>query len=136
MVKLVTEITDDVIELKIKSANYKETIVVIQMNKACIENGSQTLEFALSELNAIMTNIKRNKIAISLSDEMFKMTSVEQFKTTVTKLAKSFQLHIYKPPRFISTEEEIANILHDFHKSPIGGHIGRHRLYLKLRYSY
>lgn len=128
--KLTTNLSNNIMEFQIKSENYKKTHAAIQFN---YKNESQTLESALSKLNEVMTNLKIKQIALSLSDPLFSQITVEQFKSIATKIINSFEILLFKPPRQIESKMEVEKILHDFHNSSTGGHIGQHRLYLKLR---
>lgn len=49
---------------------------------------------------------------------------------------QSIQIIIYKPPTTVTQNEIIQKILHDFHNTPTGGHVGQHRLYLQIRELY
>lgn len=61
---------------------------------------------------------------------------MNSFKTIVNNTLKNLQIIIYQPPRFIDDLQEIQTILRNYHDTPTGGHIGQHRLYLKLREQY
>lgn len=58
------------------------------------------------------------------------------FKKVVNETSKNLQVIIYQPPKFLTDLQEIQRILENYHNTPTGGHIGQHRLYLKLREKY
>lgn len=99
-------------------------------------SGSRALEFNLSVLEQEMNKMGIKKIALACCDEIFKMVPMEMFKSLVTKTIKNLQIILYHPPKFISDPGQIQIILKNHHETPVGGHIGQHRLYLKLREIY
>lgn len=100
------------------------------------DNGSQALEFALLELMKYMKFYKRDKLALSMENEIFKFISLHTLKEIANNAISTYEIILYKPPTFIENEEEIIKILSQYHMTPTGGHVGQHRLYLKLREIY
>lgn len=99
-------------------------------------NGSRTLEFALLEIAKILQVFGRDKIALSEEDIFFKYISLQALKEIANHAISNYQIIIFKPPRLINKQEEIHEILTRHHTTPTGGHVGQHRLYLKLREIY
>lgn len=131
MLKLETRIYENKLRFTLK----KNDKVIAQVNQEML-NGSQTLEFALSKLEELMKIMNYEKIALSSRDELFKMISMENFKIVANAQVHSIQIVIYKPPTIITKMSEIQQILHNYHNTPTGGHVGQHRLYLQLREIY
>lgn len=132
---------------KLRSAMENENLIFTlheasQKNKIIIRITTQlrsirqTLVFALSVLEKEMQMKRITKIALSSHDCIFEWVPKETFKELVLKSIKNLQIIIYNPPKFISDLDEIKRILENYHQTPTGGHIGQHRLYLKLREIY
>lgn len=101
-----------------------------------LNNGSQTLEFALSSLGKVLLSNSNEKVALSSDDELFKLFPINIFKKIMNKKFMHVKIIIYNPPKFITNTKDIDEILKNYHNSPIGGHIGQHRLYLKISEKY
>lgn len=115
--------------IKLMNENMRKTLITLERD-IIHENESQTLEFALSEMNKILEN---RKIAMSTQEDILKHIPLQDFKRIALDVIRKFELILYRPPKELTNSEEINNILHDFHMTPTGGHIGQNRLYLKLR---
>lgn len=115
--------------------NYKKILgaVNVPLTRA---NGSRTLEFAFLEIGKILEKYGRNIIALSTEDILFRNASLHTIKEIVNTTISSYQLIIYKPPTILTKQEDINHILHQHHATPVGGHVGQHRLYLKIREFY
>ena len=135
LLKLGSEVHHNQMKIFVYNHNYKKILetIIIHLNQ---NNGSQALEHALLEISDVLNKYKRNMIALSETDEIFKYYSLQSLKEIVKYAISNYQIIIYKPPRFITEQDEINEILTCHHMTPTGGHIGQHRLYLKLREYY
>lgn len=115
---------------------YRGTRRKAVLHQFTIKMKSQTLAFALSMLENEMKQKNISKIAISSQDKLFEMIPIQMFKELSLKTLNQLQIIIYNPPKFISEPGVIQQILRNYHAIPTGGHIGQHRLYLKLREVY
>ena len=123
------------LKINLYNHNYKKVLGIVTI-PSTYNNESRTLEFALLEIAKILKQYKRDKIALSEDDVFFNYYSLQALKEIAKTAISSYQIIIYKPPRFIHKQEEIQEILTRHHMTPTGGHIGQHRLYLKLRELY
>lgn len=135
--KIGCEVHSNQFEMKLFNHNYTKVLggTSLPITRACKtnQNGSQTLEFALLNIEKILKHYKRTMAAISMEDELFKLISSETFKEIANRAISNYQIILYKPPKFVKNVDEIREILLNNHMTPTGGHIGQHRLYLKLR---
>lgn len=124
LLKLDWEEHHNQLKIHICNHNYKKilgtTTIPITQN-----NGSRTLENALLEISKLLKNYKRNVIALSEDDIFFKYYSLQTLKEIAENAISSFQILIFKPPRFIQKQDEINEILTRHHMIPTGGHIGK-----------
>lgn len=132
VLKLSCEVHHNQLKIFLLNHNYKKILQQISITHTR-ENGSQTLEFALLEIQKYMKIYKRDKVALSLEDEIFDNISVNTLKEIANKAISTYSIILYKPPKFIENSEEINKILSQYHMTPTGGHVGQHRLYLKIR---
>lgn len=122
--------------------SFKEITIIITDPKeskeiyAITADGTQTLESVCLRLNDMLQKMKINKLAMSTQNEIFTILPVELFKRIAIKTLKNVEILLHKPRRKIENSEDIQKILHDYHVTPIGGHIGQTRLYKKLRDKY
>ena len=101
-----------------------------------VRNGSHALVHALLEIEKITKGFKTKKIAMSADDNILAMIPINLFKQIANDTLKNLQIIIYKEPIFITNTNDINTILSNHHNTPIGGHVGQHRLYLRLREKY
>lgn len=135
LLKIGCEVHSNQLRINIYNHNYKKILSGITISLAH-SNGSRTLESALLEIENLLKHYKRNKIALSEEDIFFKFISLHTLKEIAKTAISSFQIIIFKPPRFVHQQEEIQEILTRHHTTPTGGHVGQHRLYLRLREIY
>ena len=97
---------------------------------------SSNLALTLSEVEKQL--IKRNiyKVSISIYDDIFKEMSCSEVKNIANKTLQTIQIILYTPPKLIKHSAEIKQILENHHNSPTGGHVGQHRMYLRIRNLY
>lgn len=82
----------------------------------------------------IQSNMKEAKqFAIANNDLIFNYIDVNLFKEIGNKVLRNVTVLIYERPKIIKNDIDIGNILHQYHNTPLGGHIGINRLYKKLR---
>ena len=127
--KISIEIQNKMIITKIMNPKMGKALIIIETD-FIHDNESQTLASALLEMNKL---IKNKQIALSTKNEIFKHVSIQKFKEIANATIRNFQLVLYHPPKELTNSGEIEKILHDFHMTPTGGHIGQHRLYKKIR---
>lgn len=73
------------------------------------------------------------QLAISNDDVIFKFITINDFKRIGNQVLDDVSILIFKSPTLVTDSNEIQRILHNFHNSPTGGHIGINRLHKKLR---
>lgn len=84
--------------------------------------------------NAIKFSAKKAKhYAIAKSDMIFKYVDLNLLKELGNKILRNFTILIYEKPKIIKSDTEVNQILHQYHNTPLGGHLGINRLYRKLR---
>lgn len=132
LLKLGCEVHHNQLRMTIFNHNYKKILGTtnITLMRA---NGSQTLEFALLEIGKILSQYGRNIIALSMDDNLFKYISLHTLKEIANTAISNYQIILNKPPKVITKQEDIRNILQQYHTTSVGGHVGQHRLYLKIR---
>lgn len=132
--KVGCEVHHNQLKVKLFNNNYNKMLqtITIQLYDENT-NGSQALELALLELGKLLNHYKRTMVAISLQDELFKSFASETVKEIANRAISNYQLVLYNPPTFIQNVDKINEILVNNHMTPTGGHIGQHKLYLKLR---
>ena len=132
ILKLGSEVHQNQIKLILYNHNYNKILgtTILNIQK---QNGSQTLAFAFLELGKILKKYKRDKIALSTEDNIFKYISMHALKEIVNTTISNYEIIIFKPPKLIKDKQEIQDILKQNHTTPTSGHIGQTRLYLKLR---
>lgn len=135
LLKLGCEVHHNQLKIILCNHNYKKILGVVTI-PLTHNNGSRTLEFALLEISKLLKIYKRDKLALSEEDLFFKYISLQALKEIANNAISNYQIIIFKPPRFIYKQEEIHEILTRHHTTPTGGHVGQHRLYLKLREIY
>lgn len=81
--------------------------------------------------------LKMNRMIIEKNSELFNHINIDNFKTLGNKKLKNLMIIIKETPILITDENEKMRIIQQFHENPIlGGHIGRNRLYFKIRSKY
>lgn len=73
---------------------------------------------------------------MSIDDKLFEEYSLQTTKEIANTAIFGSEIILYRAPRIIKKQEEKMLILESHHNNPLGGHIGQHRLYLKLREVY
>ena len=101
-----------------------------------LKNGSQILEFTLHEIEKITKMRKIKKLALSADDYIFQLVPLNYFNFISNNSLKNLQIIVFKHPKFIDNPVEIQNILQNNHNTPTGGHVGQHRLYLRIQEKY
>lgn len=101
-----------------------------------INEMNKTLGTLLKKLDEKAYGMKIEKLALALSSTIFKITSINDFKTACTQHLRSIQIILYQPQREIDNINDINNIIKENHDSAIGGHTGINRLYRKLKTIY
>ena len=133
IMKLSTAVETNTLKMMILKSNSKRLVASVHQD---LRNGSQILEFALLQIEKI-TKMKRiNKLALSADDYIFQLVPLNYFKLIANNILKDLQIIIFKEPKFIDNPVEIQNILINNHNTPTGGHVGQHRLYLRIREKY
>lgn len=132
MIKLSTAVEDNIIKFMMMKKNKTLHALVHQD----VRNGSHALERALPEVEQKLKQISTNEVAMSADDIIFQLVPINLFKMIANKSLKTLNIIIYKEQIHIDNLNDVQTILHDHHNSPTGGHIGQHRLYLKLREKY
>lgn len=132
ILKLSCEVHHNQLKLSLLNHNYKKILKQISTTYTR-ENGSQAVEFVLLEIMKILKTYKRDKVALAIDDEIFKNISINTLKEIANRAISTYSIILYKPPKFVEKQEEINGILSQYHMTPMGGHVGQHRLYLKLR---
>lgn len=125
--KLITETSSNKIKIIIKDPKENGEICAITTD------GIQTLASVCLKLNDLLKKMKIRKVGMPIHNEIFTILPVESFKKIAIETLKDVKIMIYKPQRVIENQNEIERILHDYHVSPVGGHIGQNRLYKKLK---
>ena len=134
--KIKLEIKNNLLTFSIfKSARYTEVKQLISQF-AIYRNESQALELALSLIEEELLKKKIYKAAISCNDLLLKFVPMGILKKLASEILKNIQIIIFKPPTFISERGEIQSIIKSYHELPTSGHVGQHRMYLKLREVY
>lgn len=133
LLKLGCEVHRNQVSFYLFNHNYKKILGKIDIT---IRKGSHTLEYALLEIEKIVEKYKRDKLAISLEDKLFKILSAHTLKEIANRAISKCQLILFIPPKILTSKEDINEILHNFHMTPTSGHIGQHRMYLKIREIY
>ena len=75
-------------------------------------------------------------VAISTSDVIFNFININDFKTLGNKILAKITIVLFDTPQQITDVNQIQQILHENHNTPIGGHVGISRLYKKLKNMY
>lgn len=135
MLKVKTEVKEKEILFQIWNHNYNKLLgkIVVPLDVDSFENGSQKFEFALLETCQIARKFNRDKLAISFEEDLFKYFKYETIKEIADKAIFGFEIIVFNQPKWIENEQEINNIIKEYHENCTGGHIGQYRLYLKLR---
>lgn len=102
-----------------------------------IINGNIALEHILPQLESLAGDCNYKKLKISLSDEIFKQCTVNQFKELGQEYMNNLTIVICNATKVITNENEKLQLIEKFHNNPLfGGHCGQKRLLKKLRSSY
>lgn len=86
----------------------KNQVALVQQQ--FINNGSQTLEFALSSLENVLFSSNIGKVALSSDDDLFKLIPINIFKKITNKNVRHVQIIISNPTKFISDTKKIDQI--------------------------
>jgi hypothetical protein len=73
---------------------------------------------------------------MSKRDITFEYITLEKLKEIGNKLLKKIEILMFEAPLFLIKEEEIEEILHAYHVTPLGGQVGISRLLWKLKEKY
>ena len=92
-----------------------------------------TLTRALLDICQIAKKFNRDKLAISVEDKLFEYYSQLTIKEIVDTAIFGYEIILFDPPKWITSEKEKLKIMEEYHAIPTGGHIGEYRLYLKIR---
>lgn len=133
MMKLSTAVENNTMKFMIWKKDNKTLFAQVHQD---VRNGSHALEHALSEIEKIAKGFKIQKLAMSADDYNFTLVPMNLFKIIAHKTLKQLQIIIYKEPLFVNSKDDILTILNNHHNTPLGGHVGQHRLYLRLREKY
>lgn len=100
-------------------------------------NTNRFLSEIFVQLNLEANRSTCRKFKIYRNDIIFDTCQLEQFKSLGNKWLKNISIAIIEPPEEVSDKAKQMELIEVFHKHPIfGGHIGKKRLYHKLRQKY
>lgn len=96
--------------------------------------GKITLTTIFSALQSLAKDRKLKNLQISRNDNIFKLCTIEDFKTVGNRVLKNLTISIIKPPKVVVDASEKLKLMEKFHNDPLfGGHAGQKKLYAKLR---
>lgn len=133
ILKLGCEVHRNQVRFNVYSHNYTKILGSIEIT---LNNGSHALEYALLKIEEILIKYRRDKLAISLEDKLFKEISASTFKEIANRAISKCEIILFNPPKLLTTQKKIKEVLQNFHMTPTSGHIGQHRMYLKIREVY
>lgn len=133
--KLDCSVHNNQLRMSIFNHNYRKMLGTVNVTLTR-DNGSQILESALLKIGEILNKYGRNMIALSTEDPFLKHFSLQTLKEIANTAISTYQIIIFTPPKILTKQEEIRNTLNQFHSTPVGGHIGQHRMYLKIKEYY
>ena len=134
LLKVRTSISNNVLTFEVCNSTYKKVLGKAYANSE--KNGSQALELALLSICNIAENFKNKKLGWSLNDEIFSQYSQQTLEEIANRAITEFEFILYTPPRWVETEHDRLRIIHDYHMTSSGGHVGQFKLYKKLRDTY
>lgn len=130
ILKLGCDVHRNQLRFNLYNHNYTKQLGQVEIT---IDNGSHTLEYALLKIEEMLTKYKRDKLAISLEDKIFKSISANTFKEIANRAISRYEIILFNPPKILTAQDQIKEVVHNFHMTPTSGHIGQHRMYLKIR---
>lgn len=145
-----TEVTDiPEIQFTINKGTQKQDKLEIKITDKCTKefkryiniNINQPVEPALVQvfemLEENMNKLFQTKtLKLSADSEIFTIINQTAFKILANKRLTTINIIIYKPYIHITDKKKIQEILHNFHNTPTGGHLGQTRLYRKVKEIY
>lgn len=100
-------------------------------------NEKMNLDSFLSKLDKKATSLSLAKIQISSNDDIFRIITIDQFKSACNKNLEDLIVYITTIPKKVLDENEKNDLLKKYHDDPIfGGHAGKTKIYAKLRPNY
>lgn len=120
------------------------TLCVFKKNKnrnilfdICLENENLSIAKILSKVQKAARHHNIKRMQMSLADKLFKLCSIDRFKSVCNDSLDELQIILCKEPTQISSEQEKLELMQKFHNDPIvGGHCGQKKLYARLRQYY
>jgi len=132
------------------SSNKNKDIIIT--NKNIIIQFSENLGVNLGDyLDKLISEMIKNnthELALSIKDEVFEHIDVNEFKNIYNKLHnnkvsrqniienKVLKIILFKPPKVIENQNEMKNLIKEYHATALGGHVGIKRCLNKLKQNY
>lgn len=137
--KLITQ----VISIKNDSKTSVDKMTVSLQKAHCklfefqLEGANVTLESLFSRLELLASSKNIRRMMISMTESVFTLCTLENFKLVGNSELRELQIIIVKPPKTVTDESEKMALIKEFHDNPLfGGHTGHKKLYAKLRGRY
>lgn len=102
-----------------------------------ITNGRLDLGKVHSRLENEASNHGYKFLKWPLNDTIFKHVDVNEFKHACNTVLRDINIILYTNPLTVSDNDERLRLIKRFHDDPLtGGHLGRNKIYAKMRDSY
>lgn len=123
---------------KMKLSTYMGHRKIFDLNlNTAVVNEKLDLDAVLSKLQQIANDLNIKKIQWPLTDEIFLLFTVNEFKNVCERQLTDLRISLITSPIRVENEEERIQLITRLHTDPIlGGHCGQKRLYARLRRHY
>jgi hypothetical protein len=116
---------------KIMSINMNLKDLQVNDDKNLLE-----LQRALAHVENESSVHKIKKLKMSKRDVTFEYITLEKFKELGNEHLKNVEIVLYNAPQMIIATEKIDEILHNYHVTPLGGHVGISRMLWRIKEKY
>ena len=120
----------------IKNKNYKQNLTQASLVNLKITYMRETLGALIAKVEIKAIEMKIGKIVLALSSQIFRITTIKDFKKACNEHLKKLQIILHQSQKEIEDSTLINEIIKENHDSAIGGHTGVNRLYGKLKCHY